>query len=370
MATEQPTAGDSGASSADPIDRIEAFLNAQDGGDSNEQTTDDAQADEGGKPNSAAKSPDKPENDDQAKVEQPQITTAQLAQFLGIPEEDIDVDEDGAPVFKNKIDGKESAAKFADIRKAYQLQGHAENTTRAAAEMQKAAQARMQEAEQIIQARFQQVEQQMQQLSEIAQAQQADLNQEYAAINWPELWQSDPGRAGILRDQFQAKAARIQATMQNVNQRREAAMQQARAQQQANAQRTLQAEAQKLREVIPDWNDRAVAAKEQGELTEWALSRGYDPSYLTALHNAQVPNSAIVIRDLREAWKHDTLQKMKPEIEHKLRTAPKLVKPGQPTNQSEQSATTRKSLLQGIKSASPTHSTKAFEEFLLRTNQA
>jgi hypothetical protein len=364
---QNPTGGDSGASTpTDPIDRFEAFLAAQDADTSGQP--DDA-GDGDAEPKNAAKTTDKPDGDDQAKDAGPQITTSQLAQFLGIDEADIDVDEDGSPIFKNKIDGKESTAKFQDIRKAYQLQGHAENTTRAAAEAQKAAQARLQEADQVIQARFQQQQQEMQVVQQLAASLREDLNNEYKAVPWDDLWRNDAGQARALERRFEERLGRINGADQQIRQQAAQAAQQLQAQQQANVQRTLQAEAQKLREVIPEWADRATAVKEQGELTEWAMSRGYDPRYLDALHNALVPNAAVVIRDLRNAWKHDTLQKSTPEIENRLRQAPKLVKPGQPVTQGEHQAANRKSLLQNIKSASQTHSTKAFEEFLLKTGQ-
>lgn len=340
MAAEQnPTGSDSGASTpSDPIDRIEAFLAASDS-DSTGQTE---QSDE---PADAAK-PDKPEGGEPAKDSEPQITTAQLAAFLGIEESEIDVDEDGTPVFKHKIDGKESTAKFADIRKDYQLKGHAENVTREAAAKVAAAERRLQEAEQQSTQRLQHADQQLQQIAEFAQIQQQDLMADYNAIDWNRLWQDNPSQAGILRDQFQAKGARIQNALQTAAQRQQAMRQQMDQQRQQFAQKALEAETSRVFELIPEWKDPAVANAESNGIRTWALQRGYDPNYLKALSEGQVPGAALVVQDMRRAWQHETLQKSKPTTEAKVRAAPKLVKPGQAPTPGEGNANVLKGLKQ------------------------
>jgi hypothetical protein len=81
-----------------------------------------------------------------------------------------------------------------------------------------------------------------------------------------------------------------------------------------------------------------------------------------------VPNAAVVIRDLRNAWKHDTLQKSKPEIEARVRKAPVLIKPGA-TQQAEPGNTAQiKSLKQQIKQTGG-NSTKAVADLFLATGK-
>jgi hypothetical protein len=353
MSDMQPTAGDSGASTSDPVDRLEAFLDAQDGDSTG---TDSSTSDSSAKP-------DKPESGDQAKESEPQFTTAHLAAYLGVDEADIDVDEEGQPVFKTKVDGKEGTAKFSDLRKTYQLQGHAENRAREAAEREKAADRKLQEAEQVIAQRHAQVEQNLQQVQQLAAIAHEELGREYNAIPWAELKQADPGRAALLEVEFQKRAQRIQGVFGDINNRRAQAQREAEQQRAQQSQQALANEYRRLTEVIPEWKDQAVAEKERKELLAWIETSGIDRDGLDLTKASQV---ALV----RRAWKHDTLQQSKPAVENKVRTAPKLVKPGQAPAQGESAVQRVKSLKQQIRSSKPADSTKAFEAFLLGTNLA
>jgi hypothetical protein len=346
MDQQNPTPAGGASTPSDPIDRIEAYLAAQDGGDSNEQTTDDAQAGAGGEQNSAAKPTDKPEDGEPGENKEPQFTTAHLAQFLGIDESMIDVDEAGQPVFKTKIDGKEGAAKFQDFLKDHQLKGAAENRVREAAEREKAAERKLQEADQAIQAQYQHAMQVLQTADQRLALAQQEIDYDKSQINWQELWATDPGRAGQLRDYYEARMARIQKAHYENAQQQQAMAQQA---EQRRAQAALQMRATQSRallEMVPEWKDSAVMQKEGGAVREWALGRGYDPAFLDAVNAGVMPNAAAFVRDLRSAWQHDTLQKSKPEIENKLRAAPKLAKPGQPANQGENKAADLRALKQ------------------------
>jgi hypothetical protein len=365
MEQQNPISSNGDASTPDPIDRIEAFLAASDG-----DSTGQSNAPADGKPADAANPTDKPSGGDEGKGQEPQFTTAHLAQFLGVDESMVDVDEAGQPVFKTKVDGKESTAKFQDFLKDYQLKGHAENKAREAAEKIQAAERQMQEAQQAIAQRWQHAEQQMQSLAELAQVQQQELSADYNAIDWNTLWQTDPGRAGILRDQFQAKAARINGTLQNIGQRRQALQQQTMEQQKQQAQRALATEAARVIEAIPEWKDSAVANKESSEIRNWAMQRGYAPAYLEAVSQGLVPGAALIVQDLRRAWQHETLQKTKPAIENQVRTAPKLVKPGQAPSQSADSSATLKALKQNVKQSSGGNSAKAVADWLIAAGKA
>jgi hypothetical protein len=355
MEQQNPTAGDSGASTPNPEDRIAAFLDAQDGGSSGE-------SEQSGDPQNASDT-DKPEKDAPAKDSEPQFTTAHLAAYLGVDEADIDVDTDGQPVFKTKVDGKEGSAKFSDLRKTYQLQAHAENRTREAAQREQAAERKLQEADQVIQQRHAQVEQSLQQVQQLAAIASDELGREYNAIPWAELKQADPGRAALLEVEFQKRAQRIQGVSQEINNRRAQAQAQAEQQREQAKQQSLVTEYRRLTDLIPEWKDSAVAEKERQELLTWIDKSGIDRDGLDLTKASQV---ALV----RRAWKHDTLQASKPAIENKVRTAPKLVKPGQSQTQGEGSAQRVKALKQQIRTSKPGDSTKAFADFLLGTGMA
>jgi hypothetical protein len=302
---ENPTAGDSGASITD---RLERMLTAE---SAPAEKTAEVTADKP-EPTQAVEQVE-PENGDQQQEPEPQtVSTADVAKYLGVDESMLDVDEDGTIKVRTKIDGKDGAAKFSDLLKDYQLRGHAENKAREVAEREKAIQARAQEVEQHAQAKLQQVEH----LTKIAAGQ---LMREYQGINWEALRQQDPGQYAALRADFQERNTQLQAALQSVGYQQQQQAQQAEGQRRA----FLAEQAEKLPELIPEWKDQAIAQKERGEIRDWALKAGFQAAEvdnLTHAHHVAV---------MRKAMQYDKLQQSKPAIENKVRTAPKLVKPGQ-----------------------------------------
>jgi hypothetical protein len=300
---ENPTTGDSGASIEE---RLERMLSAE---SPQAATQPEAQAE-----GASAENTEKPEGGEPEKDAQPQLTTSELAKIFGVEENTFDVDADGSIHVKTKIDGKEGAAKFADLVKSYQLQGHAENRARAVAEQEKALQSRMQEVEQAVKARVDHVEQ-------LANVAGAELLREYQSINWNALRQADAGQYAALQADFANRKAQIQGVFQNIQGQRQ---QQAQQFQQAKAQYLAQ-EAEKLPQVIPEWKDAAVREKEAKELIEWGLKKGFSREQINGLNESSALHVAIV----RQAMLFDRLQSSKAEVENKVRQAPKIVKPGQ-----------------------------------------
>lgn len=288
----KPTPGNEGASTLDPLNRIEQLLSAGDGSDNQpegDQPADTATTDDGA----------------QDEVQQPQLTTSELAKLLGLDEDGLDLDEDGSLKFKTKIDGKEAAPKLADLIKSYQVQGHADNKSREVAEREKALDAKAKEAEQ-------QFTQRLQYAEGLAKVAAQQLLDEFQSIDWKSLEQQDAGTAALYRQKFQERQAQLRGVFENIQREK------AQGDEKANAR-----ERARLSELIPEWKDSAVANKERQELLTWLDSAGFQPDDLDM-------NKASTIALLRRAMLSDRVQKAKPEIENRVRTAPKLVKPGQP----------------------------------------
>lgn len=308
---ENPTAGNSGASIED---RLVAYLAPQEA-PKQEEVKQEAPAQVEDKPADTGEKTEKPVDDAKEEVKQPQITTADLAEALGIDESALDVGDDGKVVIKSKIDGKEGAAKLAEILKTYQIQGHAENKARAVAEQEKALQTRTQEAEQAFKQRLDHAE-------ALASLAMQDLMSEYNQYDWKALdSHQDQGAVVALKLKFQERAAKIQGALQGVN------AQKAQLGEKAKAQRAefLAKEAERIPEVIPAWKDKAVAEKESKEIVEWGLKAGYSREQMAALNES----SALHVATVRKAMLYDQQQESKALVEKKVRTAPVIVKPGQ-----------------------------------------
>lgn len=254
--------------------------------------------------------------DDGEQAEGPQITTADLAALLGVEDGVFDAAEDGSVLVKTKIDGQEGTAKLTDLLAAYQLRGHIDNQSREVAEQRKAIQAQAEESTKAIQAK-------LNDLDSLAAIANNELMREYNGVDWQSLRYNNPAEYAAQLADFQQRQARVGEMMR--------AVQAERAQVEQNTQRdmanALASEAQKMRQLIPGWNDDATLAKESSEVKEWMskeLDRwGMDQSLLSQVtlgFQADV---------LRKAMLFDRLQQQKPEVEKKVRVAPKLVKPGQ-----------------------------------------
>lgn len=306
--TPNPTPGNEGAST---LDRLERYLAASDAPDQTNQQEPQAQTDD------AASDDVKPDGDGQ-QSDQPQLSTSDLAKLLGLEDGAIDLDEDGSVKLKTKVDGVEGAAKLQDLLKSYQLQEHVDKKAREAAELQKSLQARQQEAEQ-------QFNQRLQYAQNLATVAANQLMREFQSIDWVTLEQQDAGQAALLRQKFQERQIELRGVFENIAQT-EGQKQQQQAQERAQF---LQAEAARLPQVIPEWKDEATATKEMREIRDWGLKQGISAQDLDSVANA----SHVAV--MRKAMLFDKLQQAKPAIENKVRTAPVLVKPGQPAQNSQ-----------------------------------
>lgn len=310
MDQENPTTGDSGASIAE---RLERYIAADDAPEQTSQQPEPQAREEG---TAATESVEAVEGV-QPEVEEPQISTDVLAKFLGIDASMLDVGEDGQPVFKTKIDGREVPAKFQDFLKDYQIRGHAENKAREAAEAQKAFETKAREAEQALVQRFEQAEQ-------LAKFAAEELLAEYRGIDWAQLDQHpDQGAVAALKMKFQERQQKILNSLGAIQQQRAQLQQKSAAEAQAAQQAIVARETERLHTYIPEWKDPVARAKDDAEMTTWALNSGFSKEELGTFVMAHHINT------VRKAMLYDKLQSAKPEVENKVRTAPKLVKPGQ-----------------------------------------
>ncbi len=319
MEGENPTTGDSGASITD---RLERFLSDEPATEAKapvEEKEDSSEVD----PSGATEQEEEPQS---------VVSTADVAKFLGVDESALDVDEDGTIKVKTKIDGKEGTAKFQELLKNYQLQGHAENKARQAAEAEKAANARRAEIEQQATARLQQVEQ-------MANVAAAELMREYQSTDWENLRFTEPGLYAAKKSDFQERGAKLQQVAQAANAERAHIEARNLAEMQKRQDAFVSQQREMLPEIIPEWKDQSIRAREQQEIYEYGLKNGFDKP-ARYLENGKRKDGKEIdlffdasrVALLRKAMLYDKQQQSKPAIENKVRAAPKLVKPGQVTD--------------------------------------
>ena len=129
---------------------------------------------------------------------------------------------------------------------------------------------------------------------------------------------------------------------------------------QVQAQERLTQEAEKLLDVIPEWRDSEVAAKQKTAVYTYAQRHlGYTEQEMSQISDHRAVNA------LRKAYMYDELMRQKPAAAKKAKKAPKMVKGGQPTSKRETSAKQKRQQLQKISTQRGRKSMDAAVEYLL-----
>lgn len=213
---------------------------------------------------------------------------------------------------KTKIDGKEGSATLRDLIKSHQLEGHLNQKLMTFADEKKAFETERQNYIQTSQHKIQQMEAGV----KIAQRM---LEGEFAQVNWQELQNTDPLQFAQQYTAFQQRQAQINHVANLLGQERQQA-EQAETQQ----RQSYLAEQMRLMESkIPEWNDHGRREKELKEIIP-IVSDAYGISE-QEVRNLTDHRELLVLRD---AWQWRKLQQSKPALLNKVKTAPKLIKPG------------------------------------------
>lgn len=300
MTDEKPT-GDAGASISE---QLESLLAAEDGEQPKQQEEAPAVED---------RASDAPEED-----EGPQYELPEVAKVLGLDESLLDVDEDGSLQIKTKIDGKEGTAKLQDLIRSYQTQGYIDQKARHVAEQERQVTERVSQYEQIAQSKFHE-------LDALAQAAQQMVAADYASINWDQEFIDDPVGAPKKQYEFQKRMGQVQQYVQYLN----AQKQQVGQAFQQHQQMELQKEAQRLMQMVPEWADSKVRETEGAEMRQWLQDKGVNPRTINALSDAGL------VSVIREAFKGAKAAPVAAAVEKKVRSAPKLVRPGKGVDASD-----------------------------------
>lgn len=211
-----------------------------------------------------------------------------------------------------KVDGEERDVTYDDLIKSYQLEQTAQKRLMAAAEERKALDAEKAQTEQV----RTQYEQALNLMAQQLQAANQPKDQAY----WDSLYENDPIEYIRQRDNERDNQSKMQAVQQE---------------QVRLKQEKLVKEQAKLLEKIPEWKDQEVEQREKAALVQYARENGWTDAELAEAADSRY------IELMRKAYLYDSLQSGKPIAKKKVKTAPKMVKSGQPKSKAD-SATDRK----------------------------
>lgn len=232
---------------------------------------------------------------------------SELAEGLGWDQEKI-LDLEAA----TKVDGKEGKARLRDLIKSYQLEGHLNQKLMTFADEKKAFETERQTFAQQTQHKLQQIDASVRIATKL-------LEGEFANVKWDELRETDPAAFNAKALDFEHRKKALAYLADQIGQERKTADEDAAKKQQAYVSEQLKL----LESKVPEWID---AKRRSSDIAEMAtvMNEAYGVSEQEL--RSEVDHRLILIA--RDAVKWQKLQKSKPATLAKIKTAPKLLKPG------------------------------------------
>ena len=241
--------------------------------------------------------------------------------------------EELVDTYRVKVDGDEYDVTQDELIKNYQLEQTAQKRLMKASEERKALDSEKAQTEQ--------VRTQYEQALGLMQKQLQTSNQPKDQAYWDSLYESDPLEYVRQRDTERDNQAKMQAVQSE----------QLRLQQE-----NLQREQAKLLEIIPEWKNSEVEAKEKAALVSYAKERGWSDQELASTVDSRY------IELMRKAYLFDNLQSGKPIAKKKVKAAPKMVKSGQPKSKADSASDRKRKAFENLKK---TNSRDAAVQYLL-----
>lgn len=247
------------------------------------------------------------ESEDLESVE-PQDEAEEDSEDVEGEEEETEEEEPVETKFVVKVDGKELEVDKDELIRGYQREADYTRKTQKLAEERR-----------LVESEFQQVRAEREQYAQVlGQLKQKVQEFEPAEPDWNALEAQDPVEYARQWTHFQRRQQQLQAIQQE--EARVNALRQV--EQQKHLQELLIAERDRLIEKIPDWKNPEKAKAERDGVLEYGKQLGFSDAELD-----QVTDSRAVIA-LYKAWKYDQLMSKKPELQSKIKKAPKLLSPG------------------------------------------
>jgi hypothetical protein len=283
------------------------------------------------------------ESDDLESVE-PQDETEEESDDVESEEEETEEEEPVESKFVVKVDGKELEVDKEELIRGYQREADYTRKTQKLAEERR-----------LVESEFQQVLAEREQYAQVlGQLKQKVQEFEPAEPDWNALEAQDPVEYARQWTHFQRRQQQMQAIQQEearVNALR-------KVEQQKHLQELLIAERDKLIEKIPDWKNPEKAKAERDGVLEYGKQIGFSDAELD-----QVTDSRAVIA-LYKAWKYDQLMSKKPELQSKIKKAPKLLSPGSSGSVSSKSSDKARAQTRLAQTGSVKDAAALFDKFI------
>jgi hypothetical protein len=243
-----------------------------------------------------------------------------------------------------KVDGKEIEVPKDELIRGYQREADYTRKTQKLAEERK-----------FVESEFQQVRGEREQYAQIlGQLQQKLQEFEPAEPDWNRLEYEDPTEYARQWTSHQRRIQQKNAVM--AEQMRLQQMQQAESQKQI--QNVLQQEVKILKEKIPEWSSPEKAKAEGKALLEYGLGLGFSEQELNGISDSRA------LLALHKAWKYDQMVSKRPELQAKIKKAPRMASPGSAGSVSSKSSDINNAKKRLAQTGSVRDAASLFEKFI------
>jgi len=262
----------------------------------------------------ATEEPAKEESEDV--TSEVELEPAQVAQMLGLEEDALEVDEDGAIQVHAKIDGKPAKVSLKDLRHSYELAETHEERLRQLGRERKA-------FEDESKARLERMANQVQEFGSLMQTLEADYAADFQSVNWDQLRQEDPVEYNAKRLDYEDRKKRLDEFRTKGQQQYQAFEaergQKLLEQQTEGAKHLAEAFSGTAYKGAPEWGD-----SESQRLAKWIQEQGFSAEDIGSVGVWQVFKWA------RDSMLREQELRTAKETVKKVVKKTKIAKPGKP----------------------------------------
>jgi hypothetical protein len=267
-------------------------------------------------------------------------------------------DDDGQPRYTVKVDGEEKQVSVDELVRGYQRNAdYTRKTMKLAEERRELAALRDEASRQRATAEAER-RQYTSELDAAIPALREQLLQHFGGIDWARLAAEEPARFAELSPQFEALSSQLQQAeaarlgLRQQQRQQEAALQQARLRHRNEQWRALVTH-------LPELAEPAKARREVQAMTDYLVNAGYSRDELDRL----VDHRDFILA--RKAMLYDRMSQSADKVEEKVRTLPKVQRPGAAPARGDRGGERRTALMNRLRrSGSTEDAARAIEELL------
>ena len=256
---------------------------------------------------------------DKENVTEPQEEQSELSESEDIQENSEE------PIYTVTIDGTNYEVTQDELIQGYQRNAdYTRKTQELAAEKQ--------QTSDFVERSKKDVETKIAKLDQLNQAAQAQLQQEYAQVDFEKLYEEDP-----------VEAARLEHKMRKKNEQLQQVQQQTQQLQMEEFNKYLEEQQKQLSIKLPELNHPEKGSQFKKQMRDYLSSQGFNAQEIDSVYDHRY---VLLVRD---AMAYRNLQKAKPQIKKKAVNAPKVVKSGVSKSKGQQAAEAKRQQLSRLK---------------------